>query len=143
MKKIYCILAVFFISIVAVNARDLSFVLAGTATHPDVLLEVPPTYVKLGVNYTGLEIFPAKATELILLGGGGYGQIALWTGSDGLPLNPASIDLFSDLLGYELAHISVPVLNVMTVVRQLVLLEDRLDMLIEIYNGDFVSAHQL
>ena len=77
-------------------ADDLSFVLAAVDTHPEVLLEIPPTYAKLGVKYSGFEFLPGRSTEVIVLAGGGFGQMELWTDLDGIPFDPASISLSSD-----------------------------------------------
>ncbi len=77
---------------------DISFVLADTENHPEILLEAIPMWVELGVKYSGFQLFDGKKTEVFLFGGGGYGHVDLWTGPDGLPLAVSAAEASSDAL---------------------------------------------
>ena len=98
MKRILSLLAIITFLCGAAAADDFSLVFSASESHPDILWDTIPTYMRLGVNYSGIDIFPGKTTELGVFGGGGYGYTETWTDLDGIPLDPGVIDVNSESL---------------------------------------------
>ena len=86
-------------------AGDFSFVFDSIETHPEFLYDFFPTYYRAGCNYSGFELIEGNMTEVILVGGAGYGHTKLWTDYAGLPFGPGSVDTenetFRDLQSYN------------------------------------------
>ncbi|MBN1686320.1 MAG: hypothetical protein JW852_06670 [Spirochaetales bacterium] len=105
MKKTVTVLFFILMLTVTATAGDFGFVFDGIETNPEFLFDFFPTYYRLGVSYSGLEVIDGNLTELILIGRGGYGHTKLWTDAAGAPVDPASVDIesegFRDLQSYN------------------------------------------
>ncbi len=80
-------------------AGDFAFVFDGIEANPEFLFDFFPTYVRLGVSYSGFELIDSNVTEVILIGSGGYGHTKMWTDSYGIPIDPGIVDIETDRFG--------------------------------------------
>lgn len=96
MKKTIALIVLFAGLGLAVRADDWSFTIADADNHPEVVFGLVPTYLRLGLEYSGLNLLPDRETNLMLFTGGGYGQRSVWTDAEGGPLDASAIDLSSE-----------------------------------------------
>ena len=96
MKKIAMILLVLLVLSFCLSAGDFTVTAKALDTYPDLLFGLLPTFAIPGLAYSGLSIVEGIRTDIYVFAGGGFTRNALWTDSDGNPIDPHVIDVGSD-----------------------------------------------
>ena len=92
------------VSIAGLSAGDIDFVFEDARFHDNYLAGFAPLYLRLGIDYTGLDLIDGQKTDFIIVGGGALASQNLWTNSQGNPVTPSTgntTDAFADLNSYS------------------------------------------
>ncbi|MBI9108231.1 MAG: hypothetical protein JEZ04_15885 [Spirochaetales bacterium] len=103
-KKILSCLVILIVSITGLSAGDIGFAFEDARFHSDYLAGFAPLYLRVGVDYSGLELLEGQKTNLYVIGGGALISSSLWTNSLGRPITPSidnTTDVFNDLNSYS------------------------------------------